>query len=55
MPNHYMRLMQPSVTAAAASYVDCALADATGVRLPGWRDSLFSVVSTILDAGQLRT
>ena len=32
-----------------------ALADATGVRLPGWRDSLFGVVSTILDAGQLRT
>ena len=32
-----------------------ALADATGVRLPGWRDSLSGVVSTILDIGQLRT
>jgi len=32
-----------------------ALADATGVRLPGWRDSLSGVVSTILDTGQLRT
>lgn len=32
-----------------------ALADATGVRLPGWRDSLPDVVSAILDTGQLRT
>ena len=31
-----------------------ALADATGVRLPGWRDSLPDVVSAILDTGQLR-
>ena len=31
-----------------------ALADATGVRLPGWRDSLPGVVSAILDTGQLR-
>jgi len=31
-----------------------ALADATGVRLPGWRDSLSGVVSAILDTGQLR-
>ena len=31
-----------------------ALADATGVRLPGWRDSLLGVVSAILDTGQLR-
>ena len=32
-----------------------ALADATGVCLPGWRDSLPDVVSAILDTGQLRT
>ncbi len=32
-----------------------ALADATGVRLPGWRDSLPDVVSAILDTRQLRT
>ena len=32
-----------------------ALADATGVRLPGWRDSLPDVVSAILATGQLRT
>ena len=32
-----------------------ALADATGVRLPGWRDSLPDVVSAILDTGRLRT
>jgi dTDP-4-dehydrorhamnose reductase len=32
-----------------------ALADATSVRLPGWRDSLPNVVSAILDTGQLRT
>jgi dTDP-4-dehydrorhamnose reductase len=31
-----------------------ALTDATDVRLPGWRDSLSDVVSTILDTGQLR-
>lgn len=32
-----------------------ALADATGVRLPSWRDSLSGVVSAILDTDQLRT
>ena len=32
-----------------------ALADATGVHLPSWRDSLSGVVSTILDTDQLRT
>ena len=32
-----------------------ALADATGVRLPSWRDSLSGVVSAILDTSQLRT
>ena len=31
------------------------LADATGVRLPSWRDSLSGVVSAILDTDQLRT
>jgi dTDP-4-dehydrorhamnose reductase len=32
-----------------------ALADATGVRLPSWRDSLSGAVSAILDTDQLRT
>ena len=35
--------------------VSSALADATGVRLPSWRDSLSGVVSAILDTDQLRT
>ena len=46
---------KPAPRPANSRLDSSALADATGVRLPGWRDSLFSVVSTILDAGQLRT
>jgi len=46
---------KPAPRPANSRLDSSALADATGVRLPGWRDSLFGVVSTILDAGQLRT
>ena len=40
---------------AISAYLGPAGIDATGVRLPGWRDSLPDVVSAILDTGQLRT
>ena len=46
---------KPAPRPANSRLDSSALADATGVRLPGWRDSLSRVVSTILDAGQLRT
>lgn len=46
---------KPAPRPANSRLDSSALADATGVRLPGWRDSLSGVVSTILDAGQLRT
>ena len=46
---------KPAPRPANSRLDSSALADATGVRLPGWRDSLPDVVSAILDTGQLRT
>jgi len=46
---------KPAPRPANSRLDSSALTDDTGVRIPGWRDSLFGVVSTILDAGQLRT
>ena len=46
---------KPAPRPANSRLDSSALTDATGVRLPGWRDSLSGVVSTILDTGQLRT
>jgi dTDP-4-dehydrorhamnose reductase len=45
----------PAPRPANSKLDSSALADATGVRLPGWRDSLPGVVSAILNTDQLRT
>lgn len=47
--------LTPAPRPANSKLDSSALADATGVCLPSWRDSLPGVVSAILDTDQLRT